>query len=429
MKVIFVILLQNGLKQIYCKKFLFFAYYIDISQGFCNKFIHLSFYLNKYPSIYPDPKIMICQKTSSTLLVILVLLLLVPATPSAQDWQLVWSDEFEAGILDTTRWEYMYGTGAQYGLQGWGNFERQYYTDREENIYVKDGKLHIRALKESYRTRNYTSARIRTKGMADFRYGKFEVRAKLPEGQGLWPAIWMLPTENIYGGWPASGEIDIMELVGHEPDVVHGTVHYGSSPGDHRSRGWYYTLSDGKFSDDFHVFTIEWVPGRISWFVNGNWYTMATERNLAPYHWPFDQKFHLLLNVAVGGTWPGDPDDTTEFPQEMIVDWIRVYQDAELTSSMPDELQDVPSRFALHQNHPNPFNPTTNISFDLPEASHVSIGVYDVLGRQVAVLANRDFQAGSHSIPFDARDLSSGTYIYRVVTDSYQNSRTMQLAK
>ena len=372
---------------------------------------------------------MIRQKTPSTLLVILALLLLVPATLSAQDWQLVWSDEFEADILDTTKWEYMYGTGAQYGLQGWGNFERQYYTDREENIYLKDGKLHIRALNESYRTRSYTSARIRTKGMADFRYGKFEIRAKLPEGQGLWPAIWMLPTENVYGGWPASGEIDIMELVGHEPDVVHGTVHYGPSPGEHRSRGWHYTLSDGKFSDDFHVFTIEWIPGRINWFVDGNWYTMATERNLAPYHWPFDQKFHLLLNVAVGGTWPGDPDDTTEFPQEMIVDWIRVYQDAELTSSIPDELQDVPSHFALHQNHPNPFNPTTNISFDLPEASHVSIGVYDVLGRQVAVLANRDFQAGSHSIPFDARNLSSGTYIYRVVTDSYQKSRTMQLVK
>ena len=367
--------------------------------------------------------------TSYFLWVTIALLLLIPASLTAQDWQLVWSDEFATETLDTTKWEYMYGTGAEFGLQGWGNNELQYYTDREENIFLENGKLHIRALNESYRTRNYTSARIRTKGKADFRYGKFEIRAKLPEGQGLWPAIWMLPTENVYGGWPQSGEIDIMELVGHEPNVVHGTIHYGPSWPDNRSRGWYYTLDEGNFSDDFHVFTIVWTPTRITWYMDDNFFFFVTPGNVSPYIWPFDEKFHFLLNVAVGGTWPGNPDGTTEFPQEMVVDWIRVYQDAELTSIKPDDLQDVPSLFALHQNHPNPFNPATNISFDLPEAGHVTIRVYDILGRQVAVLANRDFQAGSHTVPFDARDLSSGTYIYRLVTDSYQQSRTMQLVK
>jgi len=367
--------------------------------------------------------------TSYTLLMIVALSLLIPVSLTAQAWQLVWSEKFETDTLDTTKWEYQLGTGSQYGLPGWGNMERQYYTDREENIYIENGKLHIRALKESYRLRNYTSARIRTKGMADFQYGKFEIRAKLPEGQGLWPAIWMLPTKNEYGVWPRSGEIDIMELVGHEPDVVHGTVHYGTSSEDHHFRGGTYTLDEGRFSDDFHVFTIEWVPGRITWYVDGNFFYFVNERNLAPYNWPFDQKFHLLLNVAVGGIWPGNPDETTEFPQEMIVDWIRVYQDAELTSVEPENNNDLPYSFELHQNHPNPFNPTTNISFDLPEAGHVTIRVYDMLGRQVAVPANGDFQAGSHTISFDASNLSSGTYIYRMVTDSYQHSRTMQLIK
>ncbi|MBP3191083.1 family 16 glycosylhydrolase [Natronogracilivirga saccharolytica] len=369
------------------------------------------------------------KTSSSPLLVIVALFFLTPLSSLAQDWQLVWTDEFETQDLDTTKWEYMYGTGSMYGLNRWGNYEEQYYTDREENIFVEDGNLHIVAREENRGGMNYTSARIRSKGKADFRYGKFEIRAKLPEGQGLWPAIWMLPTEEVYGEWPQSGEIDIMELIGHEPDVVHGTVHYGPPWPDNQSRGHYYTLSEGKFSDDFHVFTIEWMPDRITWYVDDNFFTFVTPSNLEPHNWPFDEKFHLLLNVAVGGIWPGSPDGTTEFPQEMIVDWIRVYQDAELTSSEADDLQDIPSRFALHQNHPNPFNPTTNISFDLPEAEHVNIRVYDMLGRQVAVAANDNFQAGNHTISFDASSLSSGTYIYRIVTDSYQQSRTMQLIK
>lgn len=359
---------------------------------------------------------------------LLIVFLLFPVFIMAQDWQLHWSEEFEAETLDTLIWEYMHGTGSLYGIPGWGNSEQQYYTDREENLYIEDNKLHIRALNESYRTRQYTSARIRSIHNVDLLYGKIEVRAKMPEGQGLWPAVWMLPTDMVYGGWPRSGEIDIVELLGHEPHVAHGTVHYGGAWPDNQQKSGRYTLSEGTFSEDYNIFTIEWMPERINWYVNGNFYYFVTPAHLSPYHWPFDQKFHFLLNVAVGGNWPGNPDGTTEFPQEMVIDWIRVYKDAELTSA-EDELHEGPVAFELHQNHPNPFNPTTNISFDLPESGHVSIRVYDLLGRQVAVLANGDFQAGSHTLPFDARDLSSGTYLYRLVTDSYQKSRTMQLIK
>lgn len=347
----------------------------------------------------------------------------------AQDWELVWEEQFETDSLDMDKWSFQIGTGASEGLTSWGNNELQYYTDREENIFLEDGKLHIRALEERFVNRNYTSARIRTKDKADFKYGKFEIRAKNPTGQGLWPAIWMMPTESVYGTWPRSGEIDIMELVGHEPDVVHGTVHYGPAWPNNREHGGSYQLDEGTFNDDFHTFTIIWEPGRIDWFVDGQLYVRATPNNLAPHNWPFDQYFHFILNVAVGGTWPGNPDASTEFPQEMVIDYIKVYQDPELATSTDQIEREGPTAFKLHQNYPNPFNPTTQISFDLAEASNVRVEVYDVMGRQVTVAANDYFQAGTHSVTFDASNLSSGTYMYRLVTDSFQQTRSMMLIK
>jgi beta-glucanase (GH16 family) len=177
----------------------------------------------------------------------------------AQTWELIWSDEFEGTELDESRWSYQYGTGASEGLSGWGNAELQYYTDRPQNIFVQDGKLHIVARQEAHGGMNYTSARIRSINKGDWRYGRFEIRAKLPKGQGLWPAIWMMPTDAVYGRWPASGELDIMELVGREADVVHGTIHYGPP---HTYSGGSHTRSSGDFSDDFHTFAIEWEKGR-----------------------------------------------------------------------------------------------------------------------------------------------------------------------
>lgn len=157
-------------------------------------------------------------------------------------------------------------------------------------------------------------------------YGRFEIRAKLPKGQGIWPAIWMLPTDEIFGGWPKSGEIDIMELVGHEPETIHGTVHFGPEWPNNRHIGRAYTLEEGIFDDDFHLFSIEWQPNQIDWFVDGNHFYSVSPTELQPDNYFFNARFHLLINLAVGGNWPGNPDETTEFPQTMKLDYVRVYQ-------------------------------------------------------------------------------------------------------
>lgn len=247
-------------------------------------------------------------------------------TDSIPGYKLVWQDEFDDPEIDLTKWEY------EVNGQGGGNNELQYYTDREDNSSIYNGKLVIRALKETYTgpdgTREYTSARLRTKNKGDWKYGRFEIRAKLPYGQGLWPAIWMLPTDWVYGGWAASGEIDIMELLGQDPKKVYGTIHYGGQYPDNVHTGSSYSLITGSFSDDYHVFTFEWEENEMRWYVDGILYSTQTDwyTTGADYPAPFDQRFHILLNVAVGGNWPGDPDNTTTFPQTMLVDYVRVYQ-------------------------------------------------------------------------------------------------------
>lgn len=242
------------------------------------------------------------------------------------EWQLVWSDEFDAEELDQEKWSYQHGTGEEQGLTGWGNNELQYYTDDEENVFLEDGRLHIVAHQENYEGMEYTSGRILTREKGDWKFGKIEVRAKLPQGQGIWPAIWMLPTENVYGGWPKSGEIDIMEMVGHEPETIHGTVHYGPDWPDNEYTGTPFSLDDGTFADEFHTFAIEWEEDQIKWIVDGNEFYSVTPDTLEPRQYPFNEEFHLILNLAVGGNWPGNPDKTTEFPQSMVVDYVRVYQ-------------------------------------------------------------------------------------------------------
>jgi len=244
-------------------------------------------------------------------------------------WALVWQDEFDGSQIDRTKW------GHEVNAQGGGNNELQYYTSRAENSFVKDGVLVIRALKERYTgtegTREYTSARMRTFHRGDWKYGRFDIRAMLPRGQGLWPAIWMLPTDWLYGGWAASGEIDIMELVGHEPNKVHGTLHYGGEWPNNVSSGLSRTLPQGDFSNELHVFRLEWEPTEFRWYVDDQLYQTQKQWRTQnrPYPAPFDQRFHMLLNVAVGGNWPGNPDATTLFPQTMAVDYVRVYKRTE----------------------------------------------------------------------------------------------------
>lgn len=247
--------------------------------------------------------------------------------PVPDGWELVWHDEFERASIDVQKWEY------EVNAHGGGNNELQYYTSRSENSYIENGCLVIQALEERYTgpegTREYTSARLRTYRKGDWKYGRFDIKAKLPYGKGVWPAIWMMPSESKYGTWAASGEIDIMELIGHQPNIAYGTLHYGGQWPNNVHTGKSYTLSPGTFADDFHLFSIEWDTTQFRWYVDNIFYQSQNQwhTSSAPYPAPFDQYFYLILNVAVGGNWPGNPDHTTVFPQKMIVDYVRVFKE------------------------------------------------------------------------------------------------------
>lgn len=250
------------------------------------------------------------------------------------DRVLVWGEEFDGNELDPTSWEALQGNGDEFGIPGWGNNEIQWYTGRPENVRVADGMLTITARQESFQGFPYTSARIRTLGKQDFRYGRIEARMKLPSTPGIWPAFWMLPTNSPYGGWSASGEIDIMESVNFA-DTVYGNIYFGGEfPRQQNSPG---ELNDGTdLGADFNEYAIEWDPDLIRWFINGrlfhvrtsnNWSSEADpDNNRAPFDWPF----HIILNVAVGGNFPngvmpGVPNASSVFPQELVVDYVRVY--------------------------------------------------------------------------------------------------------
>jgi beta-glucanase (GH16 family) len=236
------------------------------------------------------------------------------------DWQLVWSDEFNGTNLDTTKWAFDLGGG------GWGNNELENYTSRTNNARIENGQLVIEARQESYGGNNYTSARLLTKGKWSWTYGRIEARIKIPRGQGLWPAFWMLGANIGSAGWPTCGEIDIMENIGREPAIVHGTVHGPGYSGGNGIGGPDSLPGSAAFADDFHVYAVEWTTNQIKWFVDGHQYFMVTPANLPNgTTWVFTQPQFVLLNVAVGGSWPGNPDGTTTFPQRMTVDYVRVY--------------------------------------------------------------------------------------------------------
>jgi len=247
-----------------------------------------------------------------------------PDNPANGDMVLVWSDEFNInGLPDASKWSYDTDGNAT----GWGNNEAQWYTSaRIENAEVKDGFLHITAIKESYEDHDYTSARLVTRNKGDWLYGRVEVKAKIPDGRGMWPAIWMLPTDWAYGGWPASGEIDIMENVGYNPYVIVASAHtesYNHSIGTQKSA----TTNVATCYSDFHVYALEWEVTEYRAYVDDNLYFTFKNEGTGYKVWPFDKRFHLLLNVAVGGNWGGAQGiDNTIFPREMVVDYVRVYQ-------------------------------------------------------------------------------------------------------
>ncbi|HAP63856.1 MAG TPA: glycoside hydrolase family 1, partial [Cytophagales bacterium] len=239
----------------------------------------------------------------------------------SQCLSLVWSDEFDyTGKPNPELWDY------DLGGNGWGNNELQYYTDSESNASVADGVLTITARKETLEESGYTSARLVSREKGDWLYGRFEIRAKLPTGRGTWPAIWMLPTDWEYGGWPESGEIDIMEHVGYDQGKIHGTVHtqaYHHSIGT--QVGGSTSLADA--STAFKTYAIEWTEDRIDWFVDDRLYFTFQNQGATFAEWPFDKRFHLLLNIAIGGSWGGvEGVDDSIFPQTMEVDFVRVYK-------------------------------------------------------------------------------------------------------
>jgi len=245
--------------------------------------------------------------------------------------KLVWSDEFEGTQVDLGKWSFQRGDGSEVGLpSGWGNGELQYYTD--QNTKVADGFLTITARKESVAPGfPYTSTRLRSLYKGEWTYGRMEMRARMPLGRGLWPAFWMLPSDRGYGGWAASGEIDIVEYVGSEPDAILGTIHYGAEWPGNRFSSSKYKLTSGTFDEEFHVFAVEWEEGEIRWYVDDVHYGTQTDwySTGGDFPAPFDVDFHLLLNLAVGGNRPGAPDHNTQFPQDYVVDYVRVYQESD----------------------------------------------------------------------------------------------------
>lgn len=248
--------------------------------------------------------------------------------PEIEGYNLLWHDEFSGDALDETIWSY------DPHEPGWTNNELQEYTTSTDNVFVKDGYLTLKAIKTQ--TENgkdyYTSGKIKGQNKSDFLYGKVVIRAKVPEGQGLWPALWMMPTEEEkYGQWPKCGEIDIMETLGHQTEIAYGTLHYGEPHGEQQGT---YTLEGTTFAENFHEYSVEWEPGEFRWYIDGNlyhtvndWFTAVQGEDDKPYPAPFDQTFYIQMNLAVGGTWPGNPDDTTDFDNaEFLIDYVRVYQ-------------------------------------------------------------------------------------------------------
>ena len=250
------------------------------------------------------------------------------SSSSGSPWTVVWGDEFSGSngsAPDSSKWT------LETGGDGWGNHELEYYTNRPQNVQIQNGSLIITASKETYTgkdgvTRNYASARMMTAGKFEQQYGRFEARIKIPYGQGIWPAFWMLGNNSGPVGWPTCGEIDIMENIGKEPAMVHGTIH-GPGYSGAAGIGSSFSLARGRFADDYHLYAVEWEPNLIRFYVDSNLYATRTPAELPQgTKWVYDHPFFMILNVAVGGDWPGPPDTTTVFPQTMLVDYVRVYR-------------------------------------------------------------------------------------------------------
>ena len=327
---------------------------------------------------------------------------LCASVAQAANYELVWSDEFDGNSLDDSKWSHQLGDGCDIGLCGWGNNEREYY--KAANVSVSGGLLTITAKKERTKGSTYSSGRIRSIYKGDFKYGRIEARMKLPAGQGLWPAFWMLPTAETYGGWAASGEIDIMEAVnlgGSGANQVHGTLHFGALWPDNQSVGQPYSPSTS-VTDNFHTYRVDWEPGEIRWYVDDVLYQTQTQWSSTggAYPAPFDQDFYILLNLAVGGFWPGDPDSSTQFPASMQVDWVRVWQDPAISGDGSGPVASETQVSSISSNYRR---------LKGSYAAQVSVSVESDLGAPVSgALVSGSF-SGSYNEPISGTTDSSGT--------------------
>jgi len=350
------------------------------------------------------------------------------------EYTLVWNDEFDGnGAIDSEKW--FHQTQLPNG-NSWFNNELQHYTDRLDNSYVSNGTLKIIAKKETYtdqgQTKEYTSARLNSKYA--FTYGRVEVRAKLPEGVGTWPAIWMLG-QNInevgaywqtqgYGttSWPYCGEVDIMEHWGTNQNYVQSALHTPSSYGGTTNLGGQY-ISNA--STEFNIYCLEWTPEQMIFSVNNYVHYTYNPSVQNSETWPFDSAQYLLLNIAI------EPSVTSSFIEsEMEIDYVRVYE----ASMLSTQTQTVPVYFNVFQNFPNPFNPITTLKYDLPEDSFVEITIYDMLGNVVNNLVNRNQRRGYKSVQWNATNdqgqpVSTGVYLYRIEAGDYRQTKKMILLK
>jgi beta-glucanase (GH16 family) len=305
-------------------------------------------------------------------------------------WDLIWADEFNGPNIDNTKWSISNGASNV-------NQELEYYSNSANNVFIQNGCLVLRAIKENVGGRNYTSGKMTSAGKGDWLYGRFEVRAKLNNGQGMWPAIWMMPTDNAYGGWPASGEIDIMELLGNQPNKIYSTLHWATNGANTQSQGT-YTFKTGTFADTFHVFAFEWEAGKQRMYVDDSLFYTGTHGA------PFDKRFYFILNVAVGGSWPGNPDASTVFPNDMVVDYARVYQKSTSTrepaarTSLESEI--VP--FVLQ-----------NGQVLMKNGGQGEVTLLDLTGR--AIQRQQLFAGQGCSI---RKDLPDGMYLLKVISES-----------
>ena len=339
----------------------------------------------------------------TTLVLILAVIFMMPAAVcQAQFSDLVWSDEFEEdGLPDSEKWNY------DVGGDGWGNNELQYYTEnRRKNARVENGNLIIEAHKENYENNTYTSARLVTRGKADWTYGRIEVRAKLPEGVGTWPAIWMLPTDWIYGNgsWPDNGEIDIMEHVGYDPGVIHGSIHtnaYNHTDGTQKGG----SINVPTAMDDFHTYALEWTEDKLTWLVDGEKYFTYHREGTGWETWPFDHDFHLLLNIAVGGDWGGvEGVNADAFPVRMVVDYVRVYKEATSFGEAANE-----ESFRLH---------TNALKNCCRVAGDQQVAEAKLVDMQGTVQWQKNFATNSRQFNINTGELARGIYILRMKTSS-----------